>query len=88
MNSEYKKHVQEPYREAWEILKIIRDDNSDEAWEVFKDRLDKFYERIKAVPPEGSKDYIKREKEYLENLFSVMLQVGEMSAWMLSHERK
>ena len=85
MNPKYKKHVQEPYQEAWSILKTIREDNSDEAWRNFIKQLDTFYERIKTVPSKGNKDYIKGEKEYIESLYTVMLQVGEMSAWILSH---
>ena len=88
MNARFKKRVQEPYNEAWDILKIIRDDNSDEAWEKFIVRLDKFYERIKAVPRRGNEDYIKCEKQYLEHLYSVLLNVGDMAAWILEHEKE
>ena len=62
----YKKRVQEPYNEAWDILKTIRDDNSDEAWDKFRSKLDQFYKRIDEVPNRGTDDYIKNEKEYLE----------------------
>ena len=88
MNKTFKKRVQEPYNEAWEILKVIRDDNSDEAWKEFRDRIDLFYERVKAVPKRGNDDYIKCEKDYLESLYLVMLHVGDMAAWILEHEEK
>ena len=84
MNEVFKKHVQEPYNEAWNILKIIRDDDSDKAWAEFRKKLDEFEEkRLKIVKPVGSDEYIKGEKEYLENLYAAMLQMGEMSAWIL-----
>lgn len=88
MNAEFKKHVQEPYNEAWDILKIVRDDNSDDAWDRFRVSLDKFYERIEAVKPIGSKEYIKGERQYLEHLYSAMLEMGEMAAWILNHEEE
>lgn len=87
MNATFKKHVQEPYNEAWEILKIIRDDNSDEAWKKFRVAIDKFYERIEAAPNRGDKNYIKCEKAYLEALYMVLLNVGDMAAWILEHEK-
>ena len=83
MNAEFKKHVQEPYNEAWDILKTIRDDDSDEAWEIFRERLDQFYKRIEAVESRGSEGYIKGELTYLEHLYSAMLEMGEMAAWIL-----
>lgn len=83
MNAEFKKHVQEPYNEAWDILKVVRDDNSDKAWEEFRKRLDKFYERMKDVKPIGAEGYIKGEKDYLGLLYSTMLEMGEMAAWIL-----
>ena len=88
MNARFKKRVQEPYNEAWDILKTIRDDDSDKAWEKFRVQIDKFYERIKAVPGRGNEDYIKGEKQYLEHLYSVLLEVGDMAAWILEHEEK
>lgn len=87
MNPTYKKRVQEPYNEAWDILKTIRDDNSDEAWNKFRLKLDQFYKRIDEVPRRGTDDYIKNEKEYLECLFSTMLYMGDMAAWILEHEQ-
>ena len=88
MNAQFKKHVQEPYNEAWDILKTIRDDNSDEAWVKFREQLDKFMERITAVKPKGSSGYLKGEFEYLSNLYSVLLEAGEVAAWILNHEEK
>lgn len=88
MNPTYKKRVQEPYNEAWDILKTIRDDDSDEAWNKFIKQLDTFHERIDAVPKKGSKDYIKCEKDYLECLYTVMLHVGNMAADILNHEKE
>lgn len=88
MNATFKKRVQEPYNEAWEILKIVRDDNSDEAWEKFRERIDKFYERIDAVKPRGDEDFIKGEKQFLEYMYSAILEMGEMAAWILNHEEK
>ena len=88
MNATFKKRVQEPYNEAWEILKTIRDDNSDEAWQKFRVQLDKFMERIVAVKPKGSEGYVKGEFEYLSNLYAVLLEAGEMAAWILNHEEK
>ena len=88
MNETYKKRVQEPYNEAWNILKTIRDDDSDAAWGNFRKELDKFHERIDAVPHEGSKGYIRCEKEYLENLFTVMLHIGDMAAYILEHDKQ
>ena len=89
MNATFKKRVQEPYNEAWDILKTIRDDDSEEAWKKFRDQIDKFYyERIKAVPERGNIDYIKCEKAYLENLYMILLNVGDMAAWILEHEKK
>lgn len=85
MNPTFKKRVQEPYSEVWEILKTIRDDNSDAAWSEFRKKLDKFYERVNAVPKPGNKDYVKCEKDYLEALYTVMLLVGDMSAWIIEH---
>ena len=52
MNAEFKKHVQEPYNEAWDILKVVRDDDSDKAWENFRTRLDQFYTRLDNVKPD------------------------------------
>lgn len=83
MNAEFKKHVQEPYNEAWDIMKTIRDNDSDEAWNTFRERLDQFYTRIDAVKPKGNEGYIKGEKEYLGLLYSTMLEMGEMAAWIL-----
>ena len=88
MNATFKKRVQEPYNEAWEILKTIRDDDSDEAWIKFRKQIDKFYERINAVPRSGNENYIKCEKQYLEGLYMVLLDVGDMAAWILEHEEK
>lgn len=88
MNPTYKKRVQEPYTEAWDILKTVRDDDSDEAWEKFRKRLNDFSERINAAPKRGNKDHIKCEKEYLEALYMVMLQAGEMAADILDHEKE
>ena len=88
MNATFKKRVQEPYNEAWDILKTIRDDNSDEAWQKFRVQLDKFMERITAVKPKGSEGYVKGEFEYLSNLYAVLLEAGEMAAWILNHEEK
>ena len=89
MNATFKKRVQEPYNDAWELLKTIRDDNSDEAWQKFREGLDKFMEeRIVAVKPRGSEGYIKGEFEYLSNLYAVLLEAGEMAAWILNHEEK
>lgn len=88
MNARFKKRVQEPYNEAWDILKTIRDDDSDKAWGKFRVQIDKFYERIKAVPGRGNEDYIKGEKQYLEHLYSVLLEVGDMAAWIIEHEEK
>ncbi len=86
MNQTFKKRVQEPYNEAWEILKTIRDDDSDEAWEKFRKQIDQFYERINAAPRRGNEQYIKCEKQYLESLYMVLLHVGDMAAWILEHE--
>lgn len=86
MNPVYKKRVQEPYNEAWNILKTIRDDDSDKAWEEFRLQLNKFHQRLDAVPKKGSSDYIKCEKEYLECLFTIMLHAGDMAAWILDHQ--
>ena len=89
MNAEFKKHVQEPYNEAWDILKVVRDDDSDKAWENFRTRLDQFYTRLDNVKPKGNEGYIKGEREYLEHLYSAMLEMGEMAAWILKKgERK
>ena len=85
MNAKFKQRVQEPYNEAWEILKTIRDDDSDEAWRRFRKQLDGFDQRIKTTPRRGNKDYIKGEKQYLEHLYSVLLEVGEMAYWILAH---
>lgn len=86
MNETYKKRVQEPYNEAWNILKTIRDDDSDEAWKKFTDELDNFYKRIEVVPKSGSDDYIRCEKEFLESLFTVILHIGNMAAYILEHK--
>lgn len=84
MNARFKKHVQEPYNEAWDILKVVRDDNSDKAWNEFMKRLDKFYrERVTCVCSKGKPEYIKGEQEYLNHLYSAMLEMGEMAAWIL-----
>lgn len=83
MNAEFKKHVQEPYNEAWDIMKTIRDDDSDEAWNTFRYRLDEFYKRVEKVKPKGTDGYIKGEHEYLTLLYSTMLEMGEMAAWIL-----
>ena len=88
MNTTFKKRVQEPYNEAWNILKTVRDDNSDEAWETFRAQIDQFYERIKAVKPKGDSDFIKGEKQFLGYMYSAILEMGEMSAWILNHEEK
>lgn len=88
MNVTFKNRVQEPYNEAWNILKTIRDDNSDEAWEKFRKEIDKFHERIEAVKPRGNEDFIKGEKQFLEYMYSAILEMGEMSAWILNHEEK
>ena len=88
MNATFKKRVQEPYNEAWEYLKTIRDDNSDEAWKKFRACIDKFQERITAVKPQGSEGYIRGEAEYLSHLYSVLLEAGEMAAYILEHEEK
>ena len=88
MNAEFKKHVQEPYNEAWDIMKTIRDDDSDEAWNTFREKLDQFYKRIDAVKPKGSDEYIKGEHEYLMLLYSTMLEMGEMAAWILKEGDK
>lgn len=85
MNPTFKKRVQEPYNEAWQILKTIRDDDSDEAWAKFRQELDKFSERINAVPKKSSPEYIRCEKEYLDSLYSVMLHIGDMAAYILEH---
>ena len=88
MNKTYKERVQEPYNEAWSILKTIRDDNSDEAWKKFREQLDTFYERVASVPKRGNENYIKGEKQYLESLYMVLLNSSEMAAWILEHEEK
>ena len=88
MNQTFKSRVQEPYNEAWNILKTVRDDNSDEAWEKFRVQIDQFYERIKAVKPMGSEEFIKGEEQFLEHMYSAILEMGEMAAWINNHEKK
>ena len=85
MNQTFKNRVQEPYNEAWNILKTVRDDNSDEAWEKFREEIDKFHERIEAVKPRGEEGFIKGEKKFLEYMYSAILEMGEMAALINNH---
>ncbi len=65
--------IKEPYNEAWNLLKIIRESDSDEAWSRFMEELDIFHTRLsKATTP--------HEFAYLKYLYMTIMEASEVIA--------
>lgn len=65
--------IRDPYNKAWEILKIIRDDDTEEAWIKFGDALRDFYALTKNTE-------LPHESDYLCFLYRTILEAAEIIA--------
>lgn len=63
--------VKEPYNQAWESLRRIRVDDSDDAWNEFSLKLNEFDQRF-------SQARSPHEFNYLRHLYHVMLEAAEV----------
>lgn len=63
--------VREPLAEFWDIVKVVKDDNSDEAWQRFVDGTEKFHDRI-------PRSRTPHEFEYNRLLYSALLEAGDI----------
>lgn len=60
-----------PYNEAWKVIKLILNDNSDEAWRNYADAIAVFHQKLsKAKNP--------REFGYLKGLYMAIDNAGEL----------
>lgn len=63
--------ITKPYNEAWKVIKLVLDDNSDEAWNKYVDAIDDFHKKLSTAQNP-------REFGYLKALYSAVDYAGEL----------
>lgn len=68
---EFHKLIKQPFNDAWKVLKIVMEDNSDEAWEKYVAEIELFHDKL-------SKAQTPKEFAFLKSLYSVVDYGGEL----------
>lgn len=63
--------ITKPYNDAWRVIKLVLNDNSDEAWTKYVEEIGKFHDKLS-----GAKS--PREFGYLKALYMAIDNAGEI----------
>ena len=63
--------IKAPFNEAWACLQPVRDNNSDEAWNEYMNRLDCFHKRL-------SREKKPHEFEFLRLLYRAVMEAADV----------